>query len=485
MSFQEKFLWGTSISAEQVEGGWNEGGKSPVQIDYATAGSTSSYRKVWYQKADGSRGNFPVFGHLPNGGRYALFEDLHYTNHVACDFYHHWKEDLTLFAEMGFTTFNTSIAWSRIYPHGTEGGVNQEGVEFYRQVFTEARRLGMDPVITLYKYDEPVYFEETYGGWTNRKMIDEFVAFAKTCFIEYKGLINKWLTFNELNILMMMGQNDQNTTADERYLIMHNQMVAAARSVKAAHEIDSELKVGCMIAGICAYPLTSDPEDVLKNYQYFQKMFCYCADTQVRGSYPSFAESIRKEEGAHLEVSEEDKKDLLEGKADFLGFSYYSSNCITTHDDSEVGKGNMISAVRNPYLKVSAWGWAMDPTGYRYFLNKIYDRYQIPLFDVENGLGEYDKVEADGSIHDDYRINYLRNHVRNLKAAIADGVDIFGYTTWGGLDLVSAGTGQMEKRYGMIYVDMDDKGNGTLERKRKDSFFWYEKCVKSNGEDLD
>ncbi|MCR5450116.1 MAG: glycoside hydrolase family 1 protein [Solobacterium sp.] len=483
MAFPKGFLWGTSISAEQAEGAWNEGGKSPVQIDYAASGSASENRRIWFLNEDGSRGSVPVFGHLPKGAKYHLFDDIHYTNHTACDFYHHWEEDLDLFAEMGFTTFNTSIAWSRIYPYGVQGGVNREGVEFYRQVFTRARELGMDPVITLYKYDEPVYFEETYGGWDNRAMIDEFLAFAKVCFTEYKGLVNKWMTFNELNIIMMMGmkQND----LKRRYLEMHHQMVASAKAVIEAHKTDPDLKVGAMIAGICAFPLTPDPADVMENYRYFQKMFCYCADTQVRGEYPSFAESIRQEDGVEMVISEEDKAVLKEGKADFLGFSYYSSNCITTHEDAETGKGNMQDAVRNPYLQVSDWGWAMDPVGYKYFLHVLNDRYQVPLFDVENGLGAYDKVEADGSIHDQYRIDYLRSHLRSLKEAVEEGVNIFGYTTWGGLDLVSAGTGQMEKRYGMIYVDMDDQGHGTLERKRKDSFYYIQKVYHSNGEDLD
>jgi Beta-glucosidase/6-phospho-beta-glucosidase/beta-galactosidase len=487
MGFPKNFLWGTSISAEQAEGGWNEDGKSPVQADYGAAGTTTENRKIWYQNADGTRGSMAQFSHLPAGAKYQLFDDIHYPNHEAADFYHHWKEDLALFAEMGFTTFNTTIAWSRIYPHGTEGGVNQEGVEFYRQVFTEARRLGMDPVITLYKYDEPVYFEETYGGWMNRKMIDEFVAFAQTCFTEYKGLINKWLTFNEINILrLFIGLPGMRADIKDRFIELHNQMVAAARCVKAAHEIDPENKVGCMIAGICSYPLTSDPEDVMFNYSSFQDKFCYCADTMMRGVYPSFAQKIWQKFHVDMHVSKEDEKDLKEGCSDFLAFSYYMSTCMTTHDENgdQIG-ANGVNGTLNPYLKASDWGWPIDPTGFRYFLNVLYDRYQKPLFDVENGLGAYDHVEADGSIHDDYRINYHREHIKAMKLALEDGVDLRGYTTWGGLDLVSFTSGQMDKRYGMIYVDMDDQGNGSLKRTKKDSFYWYQKCIKSNGEDLD
>ncbi len=487
MSFPKSFLWGTSISAEQVEGGWNEGGKSPVQIDYAAAGDASNMRKVWYLNADGTRGSMPAFGKLPKGAKYQLFDDIHYTNHDAADFYHHWKEDLALFAEMGFTTFNTSLAWSRIYPYGKDHGVNQEGVEFYRNVFTEARRLGMDPVITLYKYDEPVWYEETYGGWENRAMIDEFVAFATTCFKEYRGLINKWMTFNEINILLMFRQmGNSNLPMQNIYEQIHNQIIASARSTIEAHKIDPDLKVGCMIAGQCSYPLTPDPEDVMANYEHFQYNFCYCADAMIRGAYPTFACRMWKEDGVQLNVTEEDKKDMMEGKADFLGFSYYSSGCVTTHTEAgEAGGGNLSVGAKNPYLKASDWGWQIDPTGYKYTLHMLWDRYNLPLFDVENGLGAYDKVEEDGSIHDPYRIDYHRRHIQKLKEAIEEGVNIFGYTTWGGLDLVSASTGQMDKRYGMIYVDMNDKGEGTFERKRKDSFFWYKKCIESNGEDLD
>ncbi len=483
MAFPKGFLWGTSISAEQAEGAWDEGGKSPVQIDYATAGSTTEHRKIWYLNADGERESMGLWGHLPAGAKYQIFDDLHYTNHDACDFYHHWEEDLNLFAEMGFTTFNTSLAWSRIYPYGVQGGVNKEGVEFYRKVFTKARELGMDPVITLYKYDEPVYFEETYGGWENRAMIDEFVAFAKTCFTEYKGLINKWMTFNEINILIAFpGKGgDMQRTYEE----LHNQMIASAKSVIAAHEIDPEIKVGAMLCGICSYPLTPDPEDVMANYKHFQDKFCYCGDAMLRGEYPSYSTRIWKENNVCLNISEEDKQILREGKSDFLGFSYYMSNCITTHANEEQIGGNMQMGIKNPYLKASDWGWQIDPVGYKYFLHLMYDRYQVPLFDVENGLGAFDTVDEDGCIHDTYRIDYHRAHIQKLKEAVEEGVDIFGYTTWGGLDLVSAGTGQMEKRYGMIYVDMDDKGNGTFERKRKDSFFWYKKCIESNGDELD
>ena len=342
----------------------------------------------------------------------------------------------------------------------------------------------MDPVITLYKYDEPVYLEETYGGWTNREMIHQFVEFARVCFTEYKDLVDKWLTFNEINILLHFDVKEGKQVA---FTELHHQMVAAAQAVKVAHDIDPEIKVGCMVAGFCCYPMTCDPQDVIASYKEFQNKFAYCADTMVRGYYPSYAVRIWKENNVKLDITKEDKQDLMEGKSDFLAYSYYMSNVITTHQnqgDALTTAGGQ-GQVKNPYLEASEWGWQIDPTGYEYFLHVLNDRYQVPLFDVENGLGAYDKVEEDGSIHDDYRINYLRSHIQSLMKAREEGVNIFGYTTWGPIDLVSFTTGQMDKRYGFIYVDMNDNGVGNLCRMKKDSFYWYQKVIQSHGEGLD
>ena len=484
MAFPKGFLWGGSISAEQVEGGWREGGKAPVQLDFAGPAAGIGWRPVYYRDKDGNKQVMRTFAKLPEGAEYVLFDDVHYTNHVAADFYHRWREDIRLFAEMGWTTFNTSIAWSRIMPRGIEGGVNEEGVAFYENVFKLATELGMDPVITLYKYDEPIYFELTYGGWDNRAMIDEFEAFARVCFERFGKYVNKWLTFNEINVLFMTNPGEPETIVK-----LHNQMVASARATIAAHEIDPGLKVGCMICGLCSYALTSDPADQLMNYQYFQEMFGYCGDTMVFGEYPTYAGRIQRKWGCELEVTPEDAADLMAGRSDFLAYSYYMSMTLTTHADGEATEGNIFSGVKNPYLKSSEWGWQIDPVGYRYFLNFINDRYRVPLFDVENGLGAMDElVVEDGveRVHDSYRIDYLREHIRNLRAAVEeDGVNIFGYTTWGPIDLVAASTGQMSKRYGFIYVDMDDEGVGDCHRVRKDSFFWYKGVCESNGAKLD
>ena len=306
MSFPKGFLWGGATAANQCEGAWNVDGRGPALTDVKTGGSVNAPRLVTYIDKDGNPHAEPESPRgIPEGAHYAVLDDYLYPNHDGIDFYHHYKEDIALFAELGFTTFNTTISWARIYPHGVEGGVNQEGVEFYRNVFKECRKYGIDPVITLYKYDEPVYLEETYGDWTNREMIHQFVEFARVCFTEYKDLVDKWLTFNEINILLHFDVKEGKQVAFEE---LHNQMVAAAKAVKVAHEIDKNISVGCMIAGFCSYPYTCDPKDVIANYKEFQNKFAYCADTMVRGYYPSYAKRIWKENNVTLNISEEDKK---------------------------------------------------------------------------------------------------------------------------------------------------------------------------------
>lgn len=487
MSFPKTFLWGGSISAAQSEGAWNEGGKAPIQVDYALVSDNHAPRKIVYQNADGSEGRFIQFDQLPKGASYKLLDGASYTNHKGVDFYHRYKEDIALLAEMGCTTFNTTISWARIYPRGVQGGVNREGVAFYRAVFEECRKYHITPIITLSKYDDPVYFEQAFGGWKSRLMIDEFIAFASLCLHEYGDLVKTWITFNEINILLVVRSiPGSHVTRQERFQQLHHQMVASSKVVQLAHVLDPEMKVGCMVAGMCSYPLTPDPADVIANYTNFQNEFCYCADTVMRGAYPSYAKRLWAQENIHLEITPEDTADLKKGAADFLAFSYYMSSVLTTHkgEHDTVG-GNLVSGVRNPYLTYSDWGWAMDPTGFKYFLHLLYDRYQKPLFDVENGLGAYDELTEDKKVHDDYRIDYHRRHIKAMKEAVEEGVDLLGYTAWGIIDLVAFSTGEVSKRYGFVYVDVDDNGNGTMERYRKDSFWWYQKAIRSNGEDLD
>ncbi len=489
MAFPKGFLWGGDISANQAEGGWNEDGKAPNETDFLLGGTKDKPRLAYYQNTDGTIGTIPQFaGLLPKGAKYILKEGAFYPNHNATDFYHHYKEDIALFAEMGFKALNLTLSWARILPYGIQGGINQKGVEFYRDVFKECQKYHIEPIVHLYKYDMPVYYLEELGGWSNRQLIDEFIELACIAFTEYQGLVKYWNTFNEINILQVQVNEAQKYGQEHvqrLYEELHNQLIASAKVVQLAHSMDSQLKVGCMVAGLFSYPYTCDPNDMIANQKQMQDLFYYCADTFVRGRYPSYAQRLWNELGVSLNISQEDKQTLENGKVDFMAFSYYFSNVVTTHDDIlETANGNLIGGIRNPYLEVSDWGWAKDPTGLKFYLHEIYDRYQIPLINVENGLGAIDILNADGTIHDDYRIDYMRDHIQAMGEAIDEGVDLIGYTSWGCLDLISASTGEVRKRYGFIYVDVDDEGHGTYNRYKKDSFYWYKKVIQSNGKDI-
>ena len=484
--FPKDFLWGGATAANQYEGAWNVGGKGPTASDCLTAGSAKSYRQSTYVMPDGTTGAAMM---VPKGAKKTVLEGYYYPYHEAVDFYHRYKEDIALFSEMGFKVFRMSIAWSRIYPTGMEEQPNQEGLDFYRNVFLELRKYGIEPLVTIHHFDDPLYLEETLGGWSNREMIGLFEKYARTILTEYKGLVKYWLTFNEINNKIKMkdlipGYPQQMVKDDIQSL--HNQFVASARAVKIAHEIDSGYVVGCMMSGgVNSYPLTCHPMDVLKCQQTLQEHLFYCCDTMARGAYPHFAKKLWEKYGIQLHTQPEDFEDLKAGTVDMITISYYQSNCRTHQTYTDKAGGNFDMGAKNPYLEYSKWGWSQDPVGLRYCLNELYGRYRLPLMVVENGLGAVDMVEADGSIHDDYRIDYLRAHIEAMKGALEDGVDLRAYTPWGCIDLVSASTGEMKKRYGFIYVDKDDAGNGTLNRSRKDSFFWYQKVIRSNGEDLD
>lgn len=488
MSFPENFLWGGDISASQCEGAWDEDGRGPTETDYMTLGATGKPRYVTYRMPDGQIGRKPVMitTKIPDGAKYETVKGEIYPNRTGIDFYHHYKEDLGLFGEMGFKALNLTISWARIFPKGSENGVNRKGVEYYRRVLEECRRDGMEPIVTLYKYDMPVYYMEEMGGWENRKLIDEFLAFCRVCFEEYKDLVRYWITFNEINMLLMISDGKSQDEKQRCFTELHHQLVASAKAVSLAHAINPENKVGSMTCGIVPYPLTCDPKDVLLAQQAMQRKFYYSADVQVRGEYPGFARRIWKEEGIRLFITEEDKEILKNGTVDYFAFSYYNTNCITSHEDeTDNVVGNISIGKRNPYLSASDWGWQIDPDGLRYFLNELYGRYQMPLLIVENGLGAHDTLEQDGSIHDPYHIEYLKEHIKAMSEAIEEGVDLFGYTMWSCIDLCAASTGQVSKRYGFVYVDVDDEGNGTYRRYKKDSFDWYRKVIQSNGEDLE
>lgn len=489
MPFPKNFFWGGATAANQFEGGWNEDGRGPALTDMTTAATASTRRFVTYQMPDGTiRAGSEFDGGCPKGGKAVVADGYYYPNQKAVDFYHRYKEDIALLAEMGFTMFRMSISWSRIFPTGTEETPNQAGLDFYRNVFQELKKYNIEPLVTISHYDTPLYIEEELGGWSNRKVIELFDRYTDTLFNEYKGLVKYWLTFNEINTTLAMADiipNYPKAFVARNLQVLHNQFVASARAVQRAHSIDPDYKVGCMIASMCKYPLTCDPKDMQKFQQVWQKNNHYCGDVMVRGAYPAFAARIWNEYHVKLEWGEHDQEELLAGKVDFYSCSYYSTSCVTTHTDVALdGAGNFSVGAKNPYLPYSEWGWSMDPDGLRFYLNEIYNRYQIPIMVVENGLGANDVLEADGSIHDPYRIEYLQKHIKAMEDTLADGVDLIGYTPWGCIDLISASTGEMKKRYGFVYVDLDNDGNGTRDRYRKDSFYWYKKVIASNGSDL-
>lgn len=488
MGFPKDFLWGAAVSAKQTEGAYNEGGRSLTMSDFMTGGDVKNSRMITYLGENGEiiKSIAPPFGKIPEGATLAIDPNEYYPSHKAVDFYHRYKEDIAFMKEMGMTVFRTSISWSRIFPEDTDKP-NQEGLDFYHRVFQELKKNGIEPLVTISHFDAPMYIEKK-GGWANAEVIDDFLRFAREILEEYKGEVKYWITFNEINSTLLMSSFSKDM-ADSPELMkglfdtLHHQLIASARTVKLAHEINPDYCMGGMICSLVTYPLTCDPEDILKTQKRNEEFNYYCTDIMVKGKLPYFAQQIWDKYHVELSISEEDKKALSEGTVDFLGFSYYCSYCISTHSDKMDAMGNLAIGMKNPYLEYSPWGWSMDPVGLRYVLNELYGRYEIPLMVVENGLGAYDKLE-DGIVHDAYRIEYLKGHIQAMKEAVEDGVNIIGYTTWGCTDIISASTGEMEKRYGFVYVDLDNNGNGSYDRYRKDSFYWFQNVIKTNGEEL-
>lgn len=475
---RKDFLWGGATAANQFEGAWNVDGKGPSVSDMCTNGSNK----------------------VPKWVTTTIHPDRLYPSHEAIDFYHHYEEDIGLFAEMGFNVFRLSINWTRIFPTGMEEQPNEAGLAFYDRVFDCCKKHGIEPLVTLSHYELPYALVERCNGWASREVIEYFMRYCKTVFDRYQHKVKYWLTFNEINIgcmpfgaVMSTGtiqgfEGPVFAVPDDkqvRFQALHHMLVASAKCVIYAHEHYPQFKMGNMIAYGVSYPLTPDPDDILANQQGMNLSNWFCSDVQVRGAYPYFAGRFFEENGIRLNITPEDEADLKAGTVDFYTFSYYASRCITTHQDAAGVGGNLFGGAKNPYLKASDWGWPIDAKGLRYALNEIYSRYGIPLMIVENGLGAFDEKGPDGKIHDAYRIDYLRAHIEQMKEAVKDGVDLMGYTPWGCIDLVSASTGEMAKRYGFIYVNKFDDGTGDLSRERKDSFFWYKKVIASNGDDLE
>lgn len=472
MGFKKDFLWGGATAANQCEGAYDVDDRGLANVDVIPIGEDR-----WKV----CQGKMKMFD-FEAGYRYPA--------KVGIDFYHHYKEDIKLFAEMGFKVYRMSIAWSRIYPNGDDECPNEKGLQFYEDVFNECKKYGIEPLVTITHFDCPMNLIKKYGGWKNRKMLQFYENLCKILFTRYKGLVKYWITFNEINMILHApflgaglyfenGENEEQI----KYQAAHHELVASAIATKIAHEIDPNNMVGCMLAAGDAYPRTCDPKDVLKAQQTDQENFFFI-DVQARGEYPAYALKKFERENIKIEMEPEDFELLKNNTVDFISFSYYSSRCVSFKPVDQ-NEGNAFEGERNPYLKESDWGWAIDPLGLRITMNTLYDRYQKPLFIVENGLGAVDVVDDNGYVEDDYRINYLKEHIQAMKDAVdLDGVDLMGYTTWGPIDLVSASTGEMKKRYGFIYVDLDNDGNGTLKRTKKKSFDWYKKVISSNGEIL-
>ncbi|BAL62682.1 6-phospho-beta-glucosidase [Melissococcus plutonius] len=471
---QKNFLWGGALAAHQFEGGWDAGGKGPSVIDVMTAGAHGVPREITE----------------------TIEEDKFYPNHEAIDFYHNYKEDIALFAEMGLKCLRTSIAWTRIFPKGDEEEPNEEGLQFYDNVFDELLKNDIEPVITLSHFEMPLHLAREYGGFRNRKVIDFFAKFARVVFERYQDKVKYWMTFNEINnqmdvnnpiflwtnsgVLVKEGENPK----EVMYQVAHNELVASAKAVMIGKEINPNFQIGCMVSHVPIYPYSCNPEDIMAAEEANHQRFFF-ADVHVRGKYPNYALKEFEREGYNIDIRLEDLAVLKAGTVDYVGFSYYMSTVVKADakNDTEnnIVNGGLSNGVENPYIQSTDWGWAIDPEGLRFTLNRLYDRYQLPLFIVENGFGAIDVLE-DGAVHDQERIDYLTKHIKAIEKAVNyDGVELLGYTPWGIIDLVSFTTGEMKKRYGMIYVDRDNEGHGTMKRYKKDSFDWYQKVIENNG----
>lgn len=472
-TLNKNFLWGGAVAAHQLEGAYNEDGKGLSIADFMTLGNHDHPRK------------------LTN----TIETDQYYPNHLGNDFYHHYKEDIKLMAEMGFKAFRTSIAWTRVFPNGDEDKPNEEGLKFYDRVFDELLKYHIEPVITLSHFEMPINLVKKYGGWSNRKLIGFFTRFAHVCFERYHNKVKYWMTFNEINnqtnyesdISVYENSGIKFKPEDNKEKLMyqaaHYELVASAEAVQIGHAIDPSLKIGCMLAFCPIYPASSDPQDILFANRAMDTRL-YFGDVHVNGKYPNWLKAYFENKHFNLDITDNDLKILTKGTVDYVGFSYYMSFAVKY--PNHLNYQEYSDLIANPFIKTNDWGWPIDPVGLRYALNWMTTRWHKPLFIVENGFGAYDKLTSDHKIHDDYRIDYLRSHIKQMKLAVTeDGVDLIGYLPWGCIDLVSASTGEMKKRYGFIYVDEDDYGQGTLKRYKKDSFDWYKKVIDSNGENLD
>lgn len=489
MAFPTGFYWGGSLAANQCEGGYLEDGKGLNSSDVCLRGGQKTMKELTYE-VNGQIGRASVFkvSQIPEGATVGCFDGFDYPSHKASDFYHHYKEDLAMMAEMGFKMLRLSINWARIFPNGDDLEPNEVGLMFYDKLFDEMKRQGIEPLVTLSHYEVPLSMCNRFNSFADRKAIDCFERYVTTVFKRYRGKVKYWLTLNEINSVNMVPWMNAGVivrTPEEAAATSRNLLLASAKAVKIAHEIDSSYRVGNMLAYNPVYPNTCHPNDILAVQELSRKVFFY-GDVQVFGEYPKYQLHSYEQNGIKFELTEEDRETLRAGTVDFVSFSYYMSS-VASADPEKLATvaGNVSRSLPNPYLEKSEWGWQIDPVGLRIALNHLYDRYRKPLMVVENGLGAQDVLTDDGKIHDDYRIRYLHDHIEEMEKAVSqDGVELLAYCPWTAIDLVSASTGEMKKRYGFIYVDADDEGSGTYQRIRKDSFYWYKKVIANNGTDF-
>ncbi len=475
--FPKDFLWGGATAANQCEGAYLEDGKGISVSDIMTVGSHTEPRKITLE----------------------MNEQYYYPSRVAIDHYHHYKEDIALFAEMGFSIYRFSISWSRIFPNADDAEPNETGLKFYDNLLSELEKYNIEPLVTISHNEMPLAIIKKYHGWANKQVIALYSRFCEVLFKRYKNRVKYWLPFNEVNDLMLPLSNviqggiffegtkyfsEQKDDPNLRLNALNNVLIANAKVVKIGRQINPDFKFGTMICHITRYPRTCHPDDIYHVQQKDLMYNCMCSDVMLQGEYPYYAWKYFADNHIQINMNDEEKKILKEGICDFYSFSYYQSICESTQEFSETTGGNIMGGVKNPYLALTEWDWPIDPVGLRYTLNKVYDRYHVPVMIVENGIGAHDDL-IDGYVHDPYRIEYLRDHIIEMNKAIDDGVNLIAYTPWGCIDLVSVSTGEMKKRYGFIYVDQNDEGTGSLNRYKKDSFYWYKKVISSNGEDLD
>ncbi|MCY7718074.1 MULTISPECIES: glycoside hydrolase family 1 protein [Bacillus] len=480
--FSDDFLWGGATAANQIEGAYLEGGKGLSTSDFAAYKDPYEKGKVNNFTFDVSSAELTRYKEQP--------DEFDFPKRRGIDFYHRYEEDIALFAEMGFKVFRLSISWARIFPTGLEDKPNEEGLAFYDNVFDECAKYGIEPLVTMSHYEMPITLTEKYNGWMSRELVPLFEKYARAILERYKNKVKYWITFNEMNMnlnSLYTGAGILEDLVDHKlqaaYQASHHQFIASALTVKAAKEIIPNVQIGCMINQIEAYAKTTKPEDQLQAVKSNQLNMFY-PDVQARGEYPTYMVKYFADNDIKLDIEEQDEQILKEGIVDFVAISYYMSHVAEAREDAAELAGTFDSPIKNEHLELSQWDWPIDPMGLRISLIKLYDRYQKPLFVCENGLGARDTLTPDKEIHDDYRIDYLKQHIEQMKEAVKEGVDLMGYTPWGCIDLISCGTSQMSKRYGLIYVDQDDRGNGTLNRYKKDSFYWYKKVIETNGEDL-